>query len=53
MQKSKKDSVLVKCLFHSSKGKWEPLELNKDKKIPTEFNKINVGIVEISDSDDE
>lgn len=53
LSKSKKNSVLVKCLFHNSKGKWEPIEVDNTKKFPTFFSDIEIEIMEISDSEDE
>ena len=53
LSKSKKNSILVKCLFHNSKGKWEPIETDYTKKFPTLFSDIKVEIMEVSDSDDE
>jgi len=50
---SNKTSLLVKCLFHNNKGKWEPVELDTTSKFPTLFSDINVEIIEMSDSDDE
>jgi hypothetical protein len=50
---SNKTSLLVKCLFHDNKGKWEPIELDTKSKFPTLFSDINIEVVEMSDSDDE
>lgn len=53
LSKSKKNSILVKCMFHNNKGKWEPIEVDKKSKFPTLFSKIDVEVMQMSDSDED
>lgn len=52
---SKDDNVLVKCKFLEQKGKWIPVELDKERKVPTPKHeieqKIDIIIEEESDDD--
>lgn len=54
---SKDDRVLVKCKFLPSKGKWIPVELDKNRKMPTPKsdieNKIDIIVEEISEDESE
>ena len=53
MSKIKTDAILVKCIFIDGKGKWEPIEVETERKFPTLLSEINIEIMEVSDSDDE
>jgi hypothetical protein len=53
MLKAKKNSILVKCLFHNRDGKWEPIEVDEKARFPTFFSMIDVEIVQVSDSDED
>lgn len=53
LSKAKKDSVLVKCLFHNREGKWEPVEVDEKSRFPTLFSDIDIEIVQVSDSDND
>lgn len=53
MMKNPKGKVLVKCLFNNEKSKWEPMEVEKEKKKPDKFKDIPLEIVEETDSEDE
>ena len=46
-------TVLVKCKFNKSKGKWEPIKKEKKKTRPDRMKDIKVDIVEETDSDGE
>lgn len=48
---SKKGSVFVKCIWREEKKKWEPLELEKNVRLPTLIDDIRKDLFEIELSD--
>ena len=52
---SKDDNVLVKCKFLEQKGKWIPVELDKERKVPTPKHEIEqkIDIIVEEESDDD
>lgn len=52
---SKEERILVRCKFCPEKGKWMPVELDKNRKIPTPKSeiecKIDIIIDEVSDDE--
>jgi hypothetical protein len=49
--KSHRGSVFVKCIWKDDKRKWEPLELQKNVKLPSLMEDIRKDIIEMEESD--